>query len=158
MSALGATHVYQSVGDYIIDHLLHNDRTLCWQRPYSENTDPANDPEGNNTEDVWYSDHEVDPAHVIVCRICQHEQGIYETKVEIVVYSRGPIDHNPPGRDNYGRTLLGDIIEGMTDGDLVGDWNVGESVPVPPNEVRDRLEAIGLDGDFFDDEDDDDGE
>lgn len=88
--------------------------------------------------------------------IYQPVQGIYETKVEITVYSRGPIDRDPPGKDAYGRTLLGDILEGMTDGDLVGDWNVGESVPVPPNEVRDRLEAIGNDGDFFDEEEDDD--
>lgn len=77
------------------------------------------------------------------------DEGIYETKIEVVVYSRGPIDRKPPGYDNYGRTLLGDIIEGMTDGDLVGDWNVGESTPVPPEEVRARLEAIGNDGDFF---------
>jgi hypothetical protein len=84
------------------------------------------------------------------------DERIYETKIEVVVYSRGPVDHTPPGYDNYGRDLLTDILHEMNDGSYLGSYDVGESTLVPPEEIKARLEAIGGELEFFGLEDDDD--
>lgn len=77
------------------------------------------------------------------------DKRIHETKIEVVVYSYGPVDHTPPGYDNYGRDLLTDILDEMNNGMYVGSYDVGESTVVPPDELKARLEAIGNDGEFF---------
>lgn len=56
--------VFQSVGAYIIEHHVKDDLTLCNQRTYSGLAPDA-------SEEVWFSDHEIDAAHVIVCTICE---------------------------------------------------------------------------------------
>jgi predicted DNA-binding transcriptional regulator AlpA len=65
---VSASRVWQAIGVALIEHMVMEDLTLCGQRPWSANTDPTVDPSGNNTEEIWFADHEA-PV-VIPCGIC----------------------------------------------------------------------------------------
>lgn len=50
---------------------------------------------------------------------------------------------------------LESIASEMDTGDLLGKWNVESEALVPPAEVKAECEALGNDGLFFEDNDDD---
>lgn len=76
------------------------------------------------------------------------EDRVFRTKVEVTLYSRGPLDQDIGEVEMW--TQLSGWIDDANDGDMIGDWRVTDSQPVEGDQLRLELVEIGNDGAFFD--------
>ncbi len=67
---VSAVYEYQPGTDTFRQHHIQAERTACGLRPWSDATDPSNDPDGLAIEEIWYDDHLRDNDEVEVCATC----------------------------------------------------------------------------------------